>query len=943
MPVAELHFFAPQDINGATTYETSTDDPWVRGIYLDMQRDKLGSGLVTLARKVHAALFTRGVVTPEAFVRVLVPSVHATEYLHGFFLDYRQQKLVSSKEQGGEGFRFGGPGPKFYLTRAVLWSESFTGFSGVDTVNGVWVWPETAKAGRILNRLFNEDANNPTGPFLPDLTNSFTATHDSDGVAWVEDVATAADEFQLNISDDYLKILWQLENLGGLTTQMHLGEVGAPLLRLDAYQTFGRDLTGPIAADTVHFVEGVNILTDLDVEGSSHRKASHALVRGADGVYAVAERTSWDPGEYLKAIGYIYDHTPNPTILERAGLRFLRKQETGEQQIKLRYQPGFAPEAGLYMPGPEGSNGHLWLGDTVDLSTGQGTTTELDYTSEAQVVTGLEMELLKAARDDSAEEAALSWKLTALLNYDRQSNATSPATGSGGGDGGSGCCGPKLCRHSIISDFAAGDALGAHCTLDPVNYTATAPIGSGPNVERVRINIAEDVPAGRSIIVVCSQRGSEANAHQVVDQRGNTYTEVGHYAPGDSNLHGYVCTVTNDLSAGDWIGFEIDVGSGTGSLERGGKCITAYSFSGSLSSGTESGNATAFSGSPSVAVAGAQLIVAIVGWKGGASGFPDTFTKDADWTHFDDAATNVDGADSQQLFAGFRIGDTGGETYSGTIDQNRDWSAMGMTFATGSGVESLHAGRVDLVGTSAQAKHCDDTEHYHTDRDPTTSDNWADGGWRENTLWVNETTGAAFLLIDRDAGTWVEITATVAEIEDLPTAETDTSLVLHPDGSGGVAWGTDATSGGGGGGNGNLWTMSKSSSQTLTSNADTLITFDRTDIDGGGGVIDLANDRFVAPATGFYLAIAHWMWEATAPNGAGRTSVLVNGTTVPPLIRLNGGTQGGTGGLVGTVALSLTAGDLVTMICHPGAAVTPTARGNASRNLSSAFTLVRVT
>lgn len=37
------------------------------------------------------------------------------------------------------------------------------------------------------------------------------------------------------------------------------------------------------------------------------------------------------------------------------------------------------------------------------------------------------------------------------------------------------------------------------------------------------------------------------------------------------------------------------------------------------------------------------------------------------------------------------------------------------------------------------------------------------------------------------------------EIADLPTAETDTALVLHPDGTGGVAWGTDATGGGGGG------------------------------------------------------------------------------------------------------------------------------------------------
>lgn len=36
----------------------------------------------------------------------------------------------------------------------------------------------------------------------------------------------------------------------------------------------------------------------------------------------------------------------------------------------------------------------------------------------------------------------------------------------------------------------------------------------------------------------------------------------------------------------------------------------------------------------------------------------------------------------------------------------------------------------------------------------------------------------------------------VSDIADLPTANTDTSKVLHPDGAGGIAWGTDASSGG---------------------------------------------------------------------------------------------------------------------------------------------------
>lgn len=46
-------------------------------------------------------------------------------------------------------------------------------------------------------------------------------------------------------------------------------------------------------------------------------------------------------------------------------------------------------------------------------------------------------------------------------------------------------------------------------------------------------------------------------------------------------------------------------------------------------------------------------------------------------------------------------------------------------------------------------------------------------------------------------GGWTTPSATVSEIEDVGTAETDTALVLHPDGAGGVAWGADGGSGSG--------------------------------------------------------------------------------------------------------------------------------------------------
>ncbi len=123
--------------------------------------------------------------------------------------------------------------------------------------------------------------------------------------------------------------------------------------------------------------------------------------------------------------------------------------------------------------------------------------------------------------------------------------------------------------------------------------------------------------------------------------------------------------------------------------------------------------------------------------------------------------------------------------------------------------------------------------------DPTVDDD-SDHGFSVGDHWLNTTSGTEFVLTDAtpgaavwmpttaaaslalddlsdvtapapddgdllswDDGTgqWVNIPAPsggVSEITDLPTAETTTALVLHPDGAGGVEWGTDATGGGGG-------------------------------------------------------------------------------------------------------------------------------------------------
>jgi hypothetical protein len=77
-------------------------------------------------------------------------------------------------------------------------------------------------------------------------------------------------------------------------------------------------------------------------------------------------------------------------------------------------------------------------------------------------------------------------------------------------------------------------------------------------------------------------------------------------------------------------------------------------------------------------------------------------------------------------------------------------------------------GHADLIGTSIRAKRCDDTEHYHTTADPTVNDDTT-VGFRNNTLWINGTSGAMFLLLDNSAGAadWLPIGGAGADLSGI--------------------------------------------------------------------------------------------------------------------------------------------------------------------------------
>lgn len=167
---------------------------------------------------------------------------------------------------------------------------------------------------------------------------------------------------------------------------------------------------------------------------------------------------------------------------------------------------------------------------------------------------------------------------------------------------------------------------------------------------------------------------------------------------------------------------------------------------------------------------------------------------------------------------------------------------------------------------------------------------------------------------------------------------------LHVKDSAGAV--TDPYDVSGASGVGAMWQMVKNNTaQTLTNNTSDQITFEAAGVDSGGSVIDLANDRFVVPATGLYLAILHWRWgSATVPSASAHMTPRVAAAEVTYRKSPDGTPTASTAqNLNATFPLTLTSGGFVTMYINPGAVTGATAEGSASVQLQTSFTLVRVT
>ena len=267
---------------------------------------------------------------------------------------------------GGEWTTEGGQDYLYAVNFALgkTWKYQLTAATPHDPLDGIWRLDE-ATPGAILARLIAEwqSPDRPQAP-LPDLTDDFDFTDDSDGNAWATHDGTA--EFDANVGDRGLDTVLRLIPYG-LTVQI------SPYLGLSGYNDFGIDRSSAsFAAGKVRFVVGVNIADTLQRRLDERQADSHMLVGGDGNVFVPV--TEDDLG-YVRE-GFLGTQLKDTTAMTGTGEAELAREREIADSVAFNVLWGSDEAAGLYLPGPAGSSGHYWVGDTVRCHTGSG---EVDF------------------------------------------------------------------------------------------------------------------------------------------------------------------------------------------------------------------------------------------------------------------------------------------------------------------------------------------------------------------------------------------------------------------------------------------------------------------------------------------------------------------------------------------------------------------------------------
>lgn len=410
--------------------------------------DGLGSGTIKINRHhSQAALLTQG-----RYCRV-----HSDVGIVGaFWLENGPVDLSSFDEQGGEFIEWSGRGAIAILERGRLLEDKYAPSPPASTLRGsfddpgVWRWSSNGGTdpefyGGILARTIEEGQNQPGTP-LGDVTVDFSRALDSSGDAWDE----VADEYTTAIGTSALDLVRQFTGMG-IIAQMDAD------LELFAWNrdNFGADKTGAFGVSTVRFEKGVNVADAIQRGIHDWLPVSHLLVAYGDNQYTTVTDAAYPAGA-AKRWGFLeHGETEDEATAIRMGEENIaaRKRRSDIFSFPLM-DHGSDPANGLYEPGPPGTTGHFWVGDTVTMHTGSGT---YDVSAASYPVSAITWVLLENGDYDVIVEIGSGYHWT---------------EGSGPGL----CCGPELPRSPSIPVVQAADSLA---TGSSAEQTLPLTVGTG--------------------------------------------------------------------------------------------------------------------------------------------------------------------------------------------------------------------------------------------------------------------------------------------------------------------------------------------------------------------------------------------------------------------------------------------------------------------------------
>ena len=290
----------------------------------------------------------------------------------GAFLEEAPIDLSAAEGPGDEWMEWSGRGPISVLERAVMdASSNITG--GEDPIDGFWDLSNQGYAAGgsnghpipMMKRVLVEVELNPPNAISMVDHSSWDYDLDSDSVAvpeWLQIVWGA------DVGDDALKLAAEMSQLGSVVWEM------THLFDLNAYLTYGSDRQGAFgAAGKVRFEKGVNIADAIrrTVRGAVTR--THLVVGGATRVYIKVTDPDYVAGDVVRWGFLSIPETADLDALEEAGLAHIeaRKRQTDVWSFP-QHDHGSDITNGIYEPGPHGTSGHYWVGDTVTLHSGTG-------------------------------------------------------------------------------------------------------------------------------------------------------------------------------------------------------------------------------------------------------------------------------------------------------------------------------------------------------------------------------------------------------------------------------------------------------------------------------------------------------------------------------------------------------------------------------------------